>query len=59
MSEKEKPSAKFINSIALASEDIDGTLKHFQITIVQEEESKKFRCFFDVVDPSTIHHPDK
>lgn len=49
-----QPDVQFINSVALACNDIDGVLRHFQITIVQEVESKKFRAYFDVVDPSKI-----
>lgn len=52
--DKEKLNVKFITSLALAHEDKDGELKHFQITLVQETESGNFRCFFDVVDPSKI-----
>lgn len=57
MSEK-KIDVKFVTSVALAHLDIDGNLKHFQISIVQETESKKFRCYFDVVDPTAVNLPD-
>lgn len=52
--EKNVPDVRYINSIALACNDIDGEVRHFQITIVQEVESKQFRAYFDVVDPSNI-----
>lgn len=49
---------KFITSIALAVNDIDGNLQHVQLTLVQETESKTFRAFMDVVDPSKIKLQD-
>lgn len=52
--EKKVPDVKFINSVALACNDMDEQLRHFQITIVQDTETKEFRAFFDVVDPSKI-----
>lgn len=54
MAQEKKIDVKFVTSVALAHEDIDGNMKHFQISIVQETESKKFRCYFDVVDPSAV-----
>lgn len=51
---QKKIDVKFVTSVALAFEDIDGNMKHFQISIVQETESKNFRCYFDVVDPSAV-----
>lgn len=52
--EEKKIEVKFLTSLALAHEDMDNVLRHFQITLVQEVESKKFRCYFDVVDPTKI-----
>lgn len=49
-----RPDVQFINSVALACNDIDGNVRHFQISIVQEVDSKQFRVYFDVVDPSKI-----
>lgn len=54
MKEEKKIDVKFINSLAMAVTDIDGNIQHVQITLVQETESKKFRCYFDVVDPSQV-----
>ena len=55
MEEKEsKIEVKFITSLALAVNDIDCDVKHIQVTVVQETESKKMRCYFDVVDPSKV-----
>ena len=48
------PDVKFITSFALAVTDIEESVKHLQITVCQEVESKKFQCFFDVVDPSRV-----
>lgn len=56
---EDKINVKFVTSLALAHEDIDGDIRHFQITIVQETESKQFRCYFDVVDPSKIKLADE
>ncbi len=53
-----KVDVKFITSIALAVNDIDGVLRHVQLTLVQETESKIFRAFMDVVDPSKIKLAD-
>jgi len=49
---------KFITSLALAV-NVDGEVKHVQITLAQEEESKQLRCFFDVIDPSKIKLADE
>lgn len=55
MSEEKKTiDVKLISSLALAVNDIDDHVQHIQITIVQEVESKSFRCYFDVVDPSKV-----
>lgn len=52
--EEPKVDVKFISSLAMAVTDIDENVQHIQITFVQETESKKFRCYFDVVDPSKV-----
>lgn len=52
--EKNVPDVRFINSVALACNDMDGELRHFQIIIAQETDSKLFRAYFDVVDPSKV-----
>lgn len=44
---------KFLTSLALAV-PTDDEVKHLQITICQETESKKIRCFFDVIDPTKL-----
>lgn len=44
----------FITSLALAVNDVDEKVQHIQLTLVQEIESKQFRCYMDVVDPSKI-----
>lgn len=52
--QKKQPNVQFINSVALACNDMDGNLRHFQVSIVQDVDTKEFRAFFDVVDPSKI-----
>lgn len=57
MAEKKEDSkieVSYLTSIITAVPDIDGLVKHLQFTVVQEVESKKIRCYFDVVDPSKI-----
>lgn len=56
--EENKKDVKYLSSLALAVNDIDGNVKHLQFTIVQEVDSKQIRCFFDVVDPSKIKLAD-
>ena len=60
MAKKEKnvPDVKFINAVSFAVNDIDGEVRHIQISIVQETESKLFRAYFDVVDPSKVKLAD-
>ena len=57
--QSEKKEVKFINSLALASPDKDGDIRHFQIVIVQELETGEFRLMYDVVDPSKIKLQDE
>lgn len=52
--EKKSIDVKFITSLALAVNDVEDNVQHVQVTIVQEIESRKFRCYFDVVDPSKV-----
>lgn len=52
--ENEKKEVKYLTSLAFAIRDIDDAVKHLQLTIVQETESKEIRCFMDIVDPSKI-----
>lgn len=52
--EEEKKEVKFITSLAIAVNDVDDSVRHIQITVVQETESKLFHCYFDVVDPSKV-----
>lgn len=54
MAEKEKIEVKYLTSLAIALRDVDDVVKHVQLTIVQELESKEIRCYMDVVDPSKI-----
>lgn len=58
MAEEKKDEKKievtYITSIITACPDKDGKVNHFQFTVVQEVESGKFRCYFDVVDPSKV-----
>lgn len=51
---EEKKEVKFITSLALAVNGLDDEVSHIQLTIVQEVDTKKFRAFMDVVDPSKI-----
>lgn len=50
----EKIEVKYLTSLALALRDVDDEIKHVQLTLVQEIESKQIRCYMDVVDPSTV-----
>ena len=50
---------KFITSFICAAPDIEDKVKHLQFTVVQEVESKKMRCYFDVVDPSKVKVAEK
>lgn len=52
--EKKNLEVKYITSLILAAPDIDGEVRHLQFSVVQEVATKKFRCFFDVVDPSQV-----
>lgn len=45
---------KFVQSLALAVNDIDGQVRHIQLVICQETNTKEFRCYMDVVDPSKV-----
>lgn len=56
--QKNPPEVRFITSVALAAPDMDGVVQHFQISICQDVESKSFRAFFDVVDPSKVKLQD-
>lgn len=48
----------FITSLAIAVNDVDEKVQHIQLTLVQETESKLFRCYMDVIDPSKIKLAD-
>lgn len=54
----EQKEVKFLTSIALAVNDVDDVLRHVQLTIIQEIDSKDIRAFMDVVDPSKIKLKD-
>lgn len=56
--EKKVVDVKFLNSVAIALNDVDGNVRHVQVTIVQETESKAFRAYFDVIDPSKVKLAD-
>lgn len=45
---------KYLTSIAIAVNAIDDEVKHIQLTIVQDVESREISCYMDVVDPSKI-----
>lgn len=49
-----KIEVKYLTSLALALRDMDDEIKHVQLTLVQETESKQIRCYMDVVDPSKV-----
>lgn len=57
--DKKKTDVKFVTSLALAANDKDGDIRHFQIVIVQEVESGQFRLMFDVVDPTKVKLQDE
>lgn len=48
-----KPSATFLNSIALTVNTSQG-LRHVQISLFENDETKAVQAFFDVIDPSTV-----
>lgn len=50
----EKIEVKYLTSLALALRDVDDEIKHVQLTLVQETDSKLIRCYMDVVDPSKV-----
>lgn len=50
----EKIEVKYLTSLALALRDVDDEIKHVQLTLVQETDSKQIRCYMDVVDPSKV-----
>lgn len=54
----EETEVKYLTSIALAVNDAFDEVKHVQLTIVQELESRQIRCYMDVVDPSKIKLAD-
>jgi hypothetical protein len=54
MAEEKKIEVRYLTSMITAVPDKDGLVKHLQFTVVQEVESGKIRCYFDVVDPSKI-----
>lgn len=54
INESKPADVKFITSLALAVLGCDDHLSHIQISIVQETETKQFRCYFDVVDPTRV-----
>lgn len=56
--EEEKIDVEYLTSLAFAF-PVDEKLQHFQITIVRETVSKKFRAYFDVVDPSKVKLAEK
>ena len=58
MAEEKKIEVKYITSMITAVPDKDGVVKHLQFTVVQEVESGKMRCYFDVVDPSRVKLAD-
>lgn len=45
---------KFITSFVVANPDMENVIRHFQIVIVQDIETKKFKLFFDVLDPTKL-----
>lgn len=55
----EKNRVKFITSLALAVTDIDEDVRHIQITVCQNVETKEFQCFFDVIDPNKVKAVEK
>lgn len=56
--EQKKIDVRFIQSLALAVRGIDESVYHIQLSLFQEEESKQFRCYMDVVDPSKVKLAD-
>lgn len=54
MADEKKIEVKYLTSLAIAIPDMDSEVKHIQLTIVQEVESKQIRCYMDVVDPSKV-----
>lgn len=58
MEEKKEKAVKYLTSLAMAINDMDENVRHIQLTVVQEVDTKEIRCFFDVVDPSKIKLQD-
>ena len=52
--EQKQPEVKFITSLAIAVNDIDGQLQHIQIVLSQDVDTKQWRLMFDVVDPTKL-----
>lgn len=52
--EEKKNDVRYLTSLAMAVADPEGVVHNLQFTVIQEVETKKLRCFFDVVDPSKI-----
>lgn len=55
MAEEKKVDVEFVTSLALVVENQakDG-VDHLQFVVSREKDSGKYRCFFDVVDPSKV-----
>lgn len=58
MEGKNEKDVKYLTSLAMAIIDMDENVRHIQLTVVQEVDTKEIRCFFDVVDPSKIKLQD-
>ena len=52
--DEKKLEVKFISSLAICVNDIDGNLQHIQIVISQDVDSRQWRLMFDVVDPDKV-----
>lgn len=59
MADESKKEVKFIQSLALAVNDMDGQVRHIQLALVQDVTSKEFICYMDVVDPSKVKLADE
>lgn len=48
------PSATFLNSMVFSVRLSDGTMRHIQFSIFEEDESHKIRIFYDVINPADV-----
>lgn len=56
--EEKKEALTFVTSFVTAF-PFNGVIRHFQFSVFSEDsDPEKFRCYFDVVDPSQVKLQD-